>query len=260
MPLTIPASIIRPTEEKKKLNDIALTSTALTAVSLLCLVFLGSLTFLRGAGGEQLSRQPVVLVFAAICFFGAIAAVLPSKCSRVFHNRQIRGRESFGENRSVLADERSRELRGHHPTCGRFGAHVLRVRGKVYCAGCMGLLTGALVAIAGSLSYSLGIYTVSGGASVMFWTGFVLVTIGLIQYTKPLMTNGWVHFLSNTMFVAGAFLLLLGVVEMSMSIFFEIYFLIITLYWILTRIVLSSLEHQKICLQCGSDSCIFQPH
>ncbi len=254
---TVPVSVIRPKDERSKPRKINSASKALTTVSLLCLLLIAAFTFLYESGGEYQSRQPIVLIFTAICFFGTIAAVLPSKCSRIFHDRQTRHRDSSEEDRSARVDERSRELRGHHPACGRFAAHVLQVRGKIYCAGCMGLLTGALMAIAGSFTYSLGIYTVAGEASLVFWTGFVFVMIGLIQYAKPLMTNGWVHYLSNTIFVAGAFLLLLGVAEISKSLPLEIYFLIIVLYWILNRIVLSNLEHQKTCFQCGPNSCVF---
>lgn len=254
---TVPASVIHPKEERRKLRKIDLTSKALTGVSLLCLLLVAALTFLYRPGGEYQSRQTIVLIFTAICFLGAAAAVLPSECSRVFHDRQTRHRDSSEEDHSARADERSRELRGHHPACGRFAAHVFQVRGEVYCAGCMGLLTGAIVAIAGSFAYSVGIFTVAGEASLAFWTGFVLVIIGLIQYARPLMANGWVHYLSNTIFVIGAFLLLLGVVEIDGGLFSEIYFLIIVLYWILTRIALSNLEHQKTCFLCGSSSCDF---
>jgi hypothetical protein len=254
---TVPRVVIRPKDKRSKLRRINLASRVLTAVSLLCLLFIAAFTFLYGSGEEYRSRQPIVFAFTAICFFGATAAVVPSECSRVFHGGRTRHIDSSEEGRSIRVDVRSRKLSGHHPACEKFAAHVLQVRGKIYCAGCMGLLTGALVAIAGSFTYSLGIYTVVGEAPLMFWIGFTFVMIGLIQYAKPLMTNGWVHYLSNTIFVAGAFLLLLGVVEISKSLSLEIYFLVIVLYWILTRMVLSNMEHQKTCFLCGSNSCVF---
>jgi len=123
----------------------------------------------------------------------------------------------------------------------------------------MGLFTGALLAIAGSLMYSLQIITVMGEATFLFWAGSFSVLLGLLQYARPLMMNGWVHYLLNTLFVSGTFLLLLGVIEINGTLIVETYFLLILLYWILARIILSNLEHQKICLPCNSYSCVFHP-
>jgi hypothetical protein len=132
----------------------------------------------------------------------------------------------------------------------------VQIRGKTYCAGCIGLLTGASLAIAGSLTYSLQIISVVEEATPLFWAGSFSVLLGLLQYARPLMMNGWVHYLLNTIFVSGTFLLLVGVIEINGTLFVETYFLFILLYWILTRVALSNVEHQRICQQCESTSCM----
>jgi hypothetical protein len=37
----------------------------------------------------------------------------------------------------------------------------------------------------------------------------------------------------------------------------ETYFLVVTLFLILTRIVLSNREHERICIRCGQSSCVY---
>lgn len=187
-----------------------------------------------------------------------MAAVLPSKCSRVFHDRHAYNNESLGG-----AESNPYRLaitsKGHHAECGRFTAHVLQVRGRTYCAGCLGLLTGALIAIATGLLYAANIVVFGSQAGFVLWFGFAMVLLGLLQYAKPLMTRGSIHFFLNVVFVVGAFFLLVGVIEINGGFAVEIYLLVMILFWILTRIILSNREHQRICTLCEHSSCVYHP-
>ena len=241
---------------RRKLKTKSLTSWILTVVSLLCLVFIIVLTISYRPGEEFHSSQFVTLIFMIICSLGATAALLPSKCSRIFHHIQVDYTRLLRSGSGIESDRKPIFWSGHHPTCGCYVAHVVQIRSKTYCAGCIGLLTGALLAIAGSLTYSLQIISVAEEATPLFWAGSFLVLLGLLQYARPLMTNGWVHYLLNTIFVSGTFLLLVGVIEINGTLFVEAYFLLILLFWILTRVTLSNVEHQRICRRCESTSCV----
>lgn len=256
----VPKSITYPNETDNRLRRIDLTLWGLTSTSLICLLLVVALTILYKPDGVYQSGQTVILAFIVICCFGATAAILPSECSRIFHHKQTKDRRSLKRNEMDQDKQRTTEFRGHHPTCGKFKAHILEVRGKMHCAGCMGLLTGAILAIAGSLMYSLVVSAIAAVAPLMFWAGFVSVLIGLFQYAKPLMANGWVHYLLNVIFVSGTFFLLVGVIEINGTLIVETYFLFILLYWILARIVLSNLVHQKTCETCESNACVFHPN
>jgi hypothetical protein len=236
-----------------RLKRTGLTSWILTVVSLICLVFIIILTISYRPVGAFHSSQFVTLLFITICCLGATAALLPSKCSRIFHHIQVGLPQ--GDNGSE-SDQKRVFWSGHHPTCGCYATHVLHIRGKTYCAGCIGLLTGALLAIVGSVAYSLQIISVVEEATPLFWVGSFSVSLGLLQYARPLMMNGWIHYLLNTIFVSGAFLLLVGVIEINGTLFVETYFLAMLLFWILARVALSNVEHQRICQQCESTSCM----
>lgn len=224
---------------------------ALTIVSLSCLSLTAALTFFYKSQMSSPPKQVALTLFVAICTLGVLASVLPSRCSRLFHHaRTLNDREP----EVVEEDSHPVGSKGHHPTCGSFSEHVLEVRGKTYCAGCLGLFTGASVAIGGSLAYVIGIPAIHSVAFTVFWTGFFGVFVGIIQYAKPFMTNARIHYILNVVLVFGAFLLLVGVIELNGSFAVEAYLLIVILYWILTRIGLSAHEHRRICAVCGRRS------
>lgn len=146
---------------------------------------------------------------------------------------------------------------GHHPSCGKFAAHVLRLGDKKHCAGCTGLVVGATISLLGTLIYlSLGVFP-EETAVLVFWLGFAGVALGLLQYNVFNIGGSLVHMFLNVAFVTGAFLLLIGIEEITSNPLLEVYFVALTLYWILTRILLSQQEHRKICAACGLESCGF---
>lgn len=238
-----------------RLRKTDVASLAFTASSLICLILVVWLTVMYKPAGTVLPKQVVISVFMGICFLGGLAALLPSKCSKLTLHEQLDDQSQLKKTDAIQDDQRAIVYEGHHPPCGRFSAHVLKIGNKVYCAGCSGLLTGALIAILGSLAYEDNAFAVHGGAIFVFWLGFSAVLLGLLQYAKPLMSVGWFHFILNVVFVAGALFMLIGVIETNGTVVVEMYFLVTTMYWILARIVLSNLEHQKICAMCTSSLC-----
>lgn len=147
-------------------------------------------------------------------------------------------------------------FKGHHPTCGNFSSHLLQFGSKIYCAGCTGLVVGAIISLVVSLLYFFTGLGVGEAGMLIFWLGFIGVACGLLQYN--LFTNrGVVHFFLNTIFVLGAFLLLVGVNEVNGNFVLDSYLLTLIVYWIIARIMLSQLEHKKICATCSLKSCSY---
>jgi hypothetical protein len=57
------------------------------------------------------------------------------------------------------------------------------------------------------------------------------------------------------LFVNGAFLLLLGADQLVRSLSLDTYILIVIVFWISTRVVMSRSEHRRICAECPELSC-----
>lgn len=196
-------------------------------------------------------------VFGVICFLGITAGVYPSRCSRTLHFRKkLRSRVHY-DAEPASGEERITSFEGHHPGCGKFSAHVFQLGDKKYCAGCTGLVVGATISLLGTPVYFFTGSFLGEMAMVLFWLGFTGVTLGLLQYNLFGIYGSFVHLSLNIVFVTGAFLLLIGIEEITSNLVLEIYLVTLTLYWILARILLSEQEHRRICAACGLESCSF---
>jgi protein-S-isoprenylcysteine O-methyltransferase Ste14 len=168
------------------------------------------------------------LIFAVICVLGIVAGLAPSWC--YFGSRSER-RGGDG-------------VAGHHPDCGRFTGHTVSLGGRVYCAGCSGLVLGAVFSLVGLVS---GFYPFD--AIVGFWLGVLLVGLGLAQHLIDL-GSGWVHLMLNFWFVIGAWLMFGAIQLMELSFLVSAYFLIVTVFWVYIRISTSRWTHLGVCKGC----------
>ncbi|UCD73057.1 MAG: hypothetical protein JSW01_06375 [Candidatus Bathyarchaeota archaeon] len=228
-------------------------------ISLLGLVLVAALTFSTQSSEVISPRQRFVvgLVFGLICFLGIIAGVFPSRCSRIFHFQEERGGRLVSREKLDSMRTEYIAFEGHHPDCEDFSAHVFQMGGKKYCAGCTGLVAGAVISLFGTLVFFSTEIVLGNMGVLVFWLGFAGAIVGLLQHSLSRNQGSGVHLLLNTTFVLGAFLLLVGIDEITGDLFLEGYFLVLTLYWILTRMFLSRQEHRRICRACGLESC---PH
>jgi len=230
-----------------------------TSVSLIGLFLLATLTFGVPTSRVNFSWQKPVIgsIFGVICLLGITAGVYPSKCSKTSHFRkEVESRRNHDAEKECMK-EGIVTFEGHHPSCGKFAAHVLRLGDKKYCAGCTGLVVGATVSLLGTLAYLFTGAFPKEVAVLVFWLGFAGVALGLLQYSVFNVGGSFVHMFLNVVYVTGAFLLLIGIEEITSNPLLEVYFVALTLYWILTRILLSQQEHRKICAVCGLESCGF---
>jgi len=192
-------------------------------------LFLTTLVVLNDQPANNIGSVNLVsdLFFAFICVLGIIAGVAPRYCSF-----SLRG-ERHGEGVS-----------GHHPDCGSFGGHTVFFGGSQYCAGCSGLVIGAILSLVGLVT---GYYPFD--LQIGFWFGSILVFVGLAQHFIDL-GIGWVHLWLNLGFVVGDWLIYASIKAMSLSFTVSIYFLAVSIWWIHARIRASQWTHVAVCTDC----------
>jgi hypothetical protein len=193
-------------------------------------------------------------LFVLICLSGIVVGISPSTCSNL---TKLVTRDRQEAAATTSSQNGVRESKGHHPDCGRFSTHTFQFRGKTYCAGCTGLIVGAVASIFGTIGYFALKPQFEHVGGTLFWLGFLGVSVGLLQHSLPLVKRNYAHLLLNAAFVLGAFLLLVGMMEIGCGPVIEGYFLILALYWILTIVILSQEEHRRICDECGRTGCGF---
>ena len=193
-------------------------------------------------------RKPFIgSIFSLICILGIIAAFFPNKCSKTFNLLEaekpaVSNAKDRNFNKVLVT------LKGHHPDCKEFSAHVIHISSHTLCAACTGLYLGAFISIIGTAFYFFGggrIYEMSFPAVVI---GIVGVILGYLQ----LKFRGFVRLMLNTLFVLGAFLTLVGIDELTQSLSVDLFSIVLIVFWIFTRIMLSHWDHRRICLNCKS--------
>jgi hypothetical protein len=182
-------------------------------------------------------RKPFVgSVFILICTFGIFAALFPKRCSHTFHFRR--------ENVSLASS--GIQTTSHHPDCGKFSAHVIRINGHTLCAACTGLLLGGITAIVGAFIYFFIGWHIVTVAFTVALIGVIAMVLGFSQ----LKSSGFIRLILNIFFVLGAFLILVGIDELIGSLFVDFFMEAFIVFWIFTRIQLSQWDHWRICNNC----------
>jgi protein-S-isoprenylcysteine O-methyltransferase Ste14 len=239
--------------EANRLRHVRRIQVIFYTISLLSLSTLAALALTAQPGSIQVQKESISAAFGAICALGIIAGISPSRCNQLFMHLQADALTRL-EERSASQDKREISYRGHHPTCGSFSSHVIQIGSRTYCAGCGGLVVGAVIGLVGSAFYVFLQDLSAQLVAVSFWAGLIGVTLGLLQY-ELFVNKASLHFILNIIFVVGALLLLIGVNEINGSLFLSIYFLLVILFLINVRSTLSRLEHEKKCTICGAEDC-----
>jgi hypothetical protein len=201
--------------------------------------------YCRGVDG-LLWRKPIIgLILTIICLFGMIAAISPGRCSRVFSPKRR------GETEPHEAGGRPNcpaiRFKGHHPDCGGFKPHTINICDKTLCAACTGLLIGALLILPGVALYFFLGWDISTGIWGLM-AGQFGVCLGLFQFKF----RGYARLLANTLLVASCFIILIGVEGIARSLVLDLYTIALILFLLYTRVIISSWDHRRICMGCGS--------
>ncbi len=201
--------------------------------SLIGLILLIGLSLAYPSPTFSFQREISSLAFITICALGAVAGTYPSQMRNLFK-------------RTPKRDEAGPGYLGHHPACGRFETHVIRIRGKILCAGCAGLTIGAAVATILSL-YAL-FYPIQVPSLILLVTGIILTTLGILQHT--LSREPRIHLALNVTLVTGVAIARIGANQLNGGLALDAYALALSLYLIIVRIDLSRDDHAIICTSC----------
>jgi hypothetical protein len=221
-------------------------------VSFLGLLLLAVLTVFPPTVSGNLSwRKPVIgSIFSSICALGILAVFSPNRCLRIFDIGK-KNKTVSSDSAKLASHGTSNALQGHHPTCGKYDAHIFRIKGRIFCAACAGLLLGGLLALAGASVYFFGDWRVAEHSSLMVLLGVVGVSLGLFQFKF----RSLVRLSVNTVFVLGTLLILMGIDELVHNLFFDLFVVSLIVFWLFTRISLSQWDHEVICSDCEIEGC-----
>jgi hypothetical protein len=233
----------------------------LDLLSLIVLSFLGLFVFVIIAFSPPVNyeyflfRKPTVgLIFGLIGSLGLIAVLSPKECSKIFYHRKERdslGRQHNYQESHVASSGTSfilglKIVHGHHPSCERFSSHEFRIRDKTFCTGCTGLLLGASISLLGA-----PIYFSNDSFVPPFLVGIGLLGVALGLLLPLFNLQRIVLRLSlNALFVFGVFLMLIGIDSLVQSLFIDLFLILSSIFWLLTRMSLSQWNHKRICHEC----------
>jgi len=192
-------------------------------------------------------RKPIIgSAFSLICISGLITVFFPKKCSEIVYlNETERPTDSDDENSSV--HKAPIILKGHHPACGRFSAHIVRISRHVFCAACAGLLLGAIIAFTGAVLYFFAGRDFEQLGFLTVLVGQVGLILGFIQFKF----RGYARLIINAFFVFATFLTLTGIDRLTENMFIDVYMIVLIIFWLWTRIMISEWDHLRICYACG---------
>ena len=190
-------------------------------------------------------------IFSIFCVLGILAVFSPNQCLTIF-NFMKKQRTVDSDSTKLVSHGASNVLQGHHPTCGRFAAHIFRIKGKIVCAACIGLLLGGLLALAGATVYFFCDWRVAEHSSLMVLLGILGVSFGLFQFKF----RNLVRLSVNMIFVLGALSILIGIDELIHSLIFDLFVFSLIVFWLFTRISLSQWDHEMICSGCDTENLV----
>lgn len=195
-------------------------------------------------------RKPLVgSAFAAVCVLGMLAAVFPGRCSEAFVG-SVKGTSAGLQYSHATASS----LRGHHPQCSHYSGHVLTIKQRVLCASCSGLFSGAVIALIGVGGYFFANWQIGQNSLLAALVGVVGVALGPVQSLLPIQ-KGAIRVFTGAFFVAGAFLVLLGIEEVTHNISIDFLVVALSIFWLMTKISFSKWDHERICMRCASKTC-----
>jgi len=227
----------RQTSRNHALGLLVTVSLVASSATLLITIFPPTIN-----ADVYLQSQLIGSVFAVICAGGAAAALFPARCTSASGAHTFQSISESGAN-----SESQLAVRGHHPNCGRFSAHIVEFRGTVYCAACSGLFAGALIALTLTIFYFFLGVGLNGASLIAVIFGQAGIMFGFIQFRF----KGLLRLLANLFFVVGGSLTVIGIDEYLHSLFVDLFVVGAILLWIVTRITISQWNHSTICASCG---------
>jgi len=233
-----------------------LTELSLVSISLIGLILATILLFYTPASQDFLWRRPIISsTYALICILGAIAVFFPRRCSRVVFLKKWEKTRKTPYKTPQLDEMRMTTFlgfkltHGHHPKCESFSDHELQIGNKTFCAGCTGLLIGALISLVTVSAYFLSQVQIDKAAIPLVRFGFITVLVGLLT---PVFIAGRsaIRLATNAFLILGMSSILVGADTLLHNVQIDLYLMALDVLWLMTRVSLSQLNHERICANC----------
>ncbi len=233
-----------------------LTVLSLISVSLIGLVLALMLLLYTPTSQDFPWRRPIVgSTYASICVLGAIAVFFPKKCSQTLNPKSWRTALTTTDGALQPEERETTNLfglkltHGHHPNCESFRDHEFQIGNKTFCAGCTGLLIGALISLMTVSAYFLSPVRLDEVAIPLIGLGFIAVLAGLLT---PFFITGrsTTRLAMNALLILGMSSILVGADALLHSIEIDLYLISLDVLWLTTRISLSRVSHEGICTYC----------
>lgn len=238
-------------------NTISRPYKYLVGISIIQLLIVGILTVSPPLIQEDFSwhRSIIGVFYTIICILGIVAVFFPKKCAGLLFLKNIDVKNTGTFRKRDMTEDTSlifgvRIVHGHHPSCESFSDHEIKIGNKTFCAGCLGFLFGALISLViANLHFFFG-WRIGKGGFIVVSIGILSVTFGLIQLLI-IKIRGLLRIIPNAILVLGTVLILIGVDTLVNSVIVDEFILILSMFWVWTRISLSQWDHLKICTECG---------
>lgn len=224
-----------------------LTLSTVAVILLIVLAFYGSGDDIKTIDHDRIL---VVWLFVIISIFGISIAIRPRwyKKFTKTHNQKINNQNI----KQTLI-----ERKGHHPDCEQFNSHILTLKNKTYCTGCLGLAIGLTLAIFLAIGYIILVNEYQVTFYLLIFIGIFLIILTyfeiFIPNRKPI-----VHIVLNACLMIGFLLIIISMLEISSNILYSIISIIFSLLFLDTRIQLSNYNHKLICLKCNEKCKMYQ--
>lgn len=187
----------------------------------------------------------VIGAFFTSCILGISLAIYPNWWKKNKKNTK------YTPNFKNLETKRS--FKGHHPDCNNFKNHIILIKNKPRCTGCLGLIIGAIVSILLIILYqiiplklSINIYY------ILFIIGIIILFLvyGEILFLKR---NRFLHIILNSLLILSFLIITLSILEITKNSIYAIITLILCILWLNTRIIISNQQHHRICNSCNKE-------
>jgi len=225
-------------------------------ITSLCTIFLlWTITFLtpHTQDGFAWRRLPTGSLFSLLCILGIIAVFFPQHCTRSAYKYQNSHPEALLQQQQFQTSSALGGVtvtHGHHPLCERYRQHEFLLGEKTLCSACMGLFSGALIALVGACYVFLlqGPFNLPYGLAAAF--GAIAIMLGLVSHVVSDTQGPARRFFFNALMIVGMLFLLTGADGIAQSLAVNALLIGSFILVLFTRILVSQDRHDQICKTC----------